>query len=268
MMMGKFCVAGPTRTESKDLAGIMITALVFDLDDTLYDEVDYCRSGFTVVAGLVSKLPKAPSAGQIFDTIWKHFASGNRKKTFNAALEELGIAYDERLIRQLVRAYRNHAPQITLPPDSKDVLEELSTKYTLGLLTDGFLPAQRLKVKAMGIEKYFRCILYTEQLGREFWKPSPVGFEKLLANLNVKPESAAYIADNAEKDFIAPNRLGFATIQIIRPARIHISTSQQPGAAAKHVIDRIGQLPALLDELARRPPATARRSAETSAGDG
>jgi len=224
----------------------MITAVVFDLDDTLYDEIEYCRSGFATVAGVVAKLPKVPAAGQIFDAIWKHFARGNRQKTFNTALEELGIAYDERLIRQLVRAYRNHDPQITLPADSRNVLEELSTKYTLALLTDGFLPAQRLKVKAMGIEKYFRCILYTEQLGREFWKPSQVGFEKLLTSLNVKPESAAYIAVNAKKDFIAPNRLGFLTIQVIRPARIHTATSPQPGAAAKHVIHNISQLPALL----------------------
>jgi len=253
MMLGKFCVVAPARTESKGPAEIMITAVVFDLDDTLYNEVDYCRSGFAAVAGAVAKLPNAPSAGQIFDAIWKHFGAGNRKKTFNAALEELGIAYDDRLIRQLVRAYRNHAPQIILPPDSRDVLEELHTEYTLALLTDGFLPAQRLKVKALRIEKYFRCILYTEQLGREFWKPSPVGFEKLLANLNVKPESAAYVADNEEKDFVAPNKLGFATIQVIRPARIHTSTSQQPGAAAKHVIHGISRLPALLDKVARRP---------------
>jgi putative hydrolase of the HAD superfamily len=250
-MLGKFCVVAPARTQSKGPAEIMITTVVFDLDDTLYDEVDYCRSGFATVAGVVAKLPKAPSAGQIFDALWKHFAGGNHKTTFNTALEELGIAYDDKTIQQLLRAYRNHSPQITLPPDSRDVLEELSTKYVLALLTDGFLPAQRLKVHALGIEKYFRCILYTEELGREFWKPSPVGFEKLLANLNVKPESAAYVADNAEKDFIAPNKLGFVTIQVIRPARIHTSTSPQPGVAAKYVIDSISRLPALLDRAAR-----------------
>jgi putative hydrolase of the HAD superfamily len=132
------------------------------------------------------------------------------------------------------------------------VLEELSAKYVLALLTDGFLPAQRLKVRALRIEKYFRCILYTEQLGREFWKPSPVSFEKLLANLNVKPESAAYVADNVEKDFTAPNKLGFVTIQIIRPARLHTESSQEAGPAAKHVIHSIRRLPALLDEFARR----------------
>jgi putative hydrolase of the HAD superfamily len=228
----------------------MITTVVFDLDDTLYDEIEYCRSGFAVVAEIAAELPNAPSAGQIFGAIWKHFTAGNRKKTFDAALDELGIAYDDRLIRLLVRAYRNHNPQITLPPDSRDVLEELSTKYTLALLTDGFLPAQRLKVHALGIEKYFRCILYTEQLGREFWKPSPVGFEKLLANLNVKAESAAYVADNAEKDFIAPNKLGFVTVQIIRLAHIHTESPPQPGTAAKYVIDGIRRLPALLDSAA------------------
>jgi len=227
----------------------MITTIVFDLDDTLYDEIDYCRSGFTVVAERVAKLPKAPSAGQIFDTIWKHFTAGNRKKTFNAALEELGISYDDRLIQKLIRAYRNHAPKIKLPQESRDVLEKLIAKYTLALLTDGFLPAQRLKVKALGIEKYFRCILYTELLGKQFWKPSPLGFERLLANLNIKSESAAYVADNEEKDFIAPNKLGFVTIQIVRPARIHSGSSEQPDAAAKYVIDRISQLPDLLERI-------------------
>jgi putative hydrolase of the HAD superfamily len=126
---------------------------------------------------------------------------------------------------------------------------QLSAKYTLALLTDGFLPAQQLKVCALGIEKYFRCILYTEQLGREFWKPSPVGFEKLIAALDATPETAAYVADNETKDFIAPNQLGLSTIQIIRPARIHTESSQHPDAAAGYIIDKISELPALLEML-------------------
>jgi FMN phosphatase YigB (HAD superfamily) len=28
----------------------MITTVIFDLDDTLYDEIDYCKSGFMAVA--------------------------------------------------------------------------------------------------------------------------------------------------------------------------------------------------------------------------
>ncbi len=227
----------------------MITTVVFDLDDTLYDEVEYCKSGFTSVSEFLAGLPAMPPAERLFDALWKQFETGNRTRTFNAALDELGIDYDDKLIQQLIYVYRNHDPKITLPQESGDVLSQLSSKFTLALLTDGFLPAQRLKVQALGLEKYFSCIIYTEQLGREFWKPSPVGFEKLMETLNVKPETMVYVADNQMKDFIAPNRLGFSTIQINRPAGLHSESSQGPGSEAQYTIRQIRQLPALLDKF-------------------
>lgn len=227
----------------------MITTVVFDLDDTLYDELDYCRSGFRAVAQSIADLPDAPSAKRIFDHLWKQFTAGNRTKTFNAALDDLGISYDDKIIEKLVKTYRNHKPKIKLPADSGKILRQLSKKYTLALLTDGFLPAQRLKVHALKIERYLKCIIYTEQLGRQFWKPSPAGFEKLIETLNAKPQNTACVADNQMKDFIAPNKLGFVTIQIIRPARIHTSTSDAPHAAAQYVIHKISRLPFLLGKL-------------------
>ena len=227
----------------------MITTVIFDLDDTLYNEIEYCKSGFAAVAEFLTDLPGERPAEHIFGIIWKHFAAGNHTKTFNAALEELAIDYDDNLINELVGIYRNHIPNIELPQDSRDVLCRLSTKYTLGLLTDGFLPAQRLKMQALGIEKYFKCIIYTEELGRTFWKPSPAGFEKILQNLKTKSENTVYIADNEKKDFIAPNKLGFVTIQLIRPARLHNNTCREPNAPAQHIIHQISQLPALLDGL-------------------
>jgi putative hydrolase of the HAD superfamily len=199
----------------------MITTVIFDLDDTLYDEVGYCRSGFT---------------------------AGNHTKTFNAALDDLRIDYDDKLIREMIKVYRNHVPKITLPPDSRDVLDQLSGKYTLAMLTDGFLPAQQLKTQVLGIEKYFKCIIYSEQFGRQFWKPSHVGFEKIMQTLKAEPKTTAYVADNEEKDFIAPNKLGFLTVQLIRPARIHTSTSTEPGAAPRCIITEISQLPPLLEK--------------------
>lgn len=227
----------------------MITTVIFDLDDTLYNEIEYCKSGFGAAAEFLTGLPDGQSAGDIFDIIWNHFTAGNHTNTFNAALDELAIDYDDNLIQKLVGIYRNHIPNIELPQDSKEVLNQLSGKYTLGLLTDGFLPAQRLKVQALGIEKYFKCIIYTEELGRRCWKPSTAGFEKILQVLKVNSENTVYIADNENKDFIAPNILGFATIQLIRPARLHNNTSAEQNAPAQHIIHQINRLPALLDEL-------------------
>ncbi|MHC4499717.1 MAG: HAD family hydrolase [Planctomycetota bacterium] len=227
----------------------MIKTVIFDLDDTLYDELDYCKSGFASVADFLAALPQSPPADRIFDSLWQQFSSGNHKTTFNAALDDLAITYDDDLVAKLVETYRNHLPKITLPPDSESVLNSLSDKFTLALLTDGFLPAQKLKVRALGIEKYFKSIVYSEQLGREFWKPSPVAFEKIMQDLNTTPPNTACVADNEKKDFIAPNQLGCTTIQLIRPSRIHTESSTDPHAAPRHIIQNITHLPPLLQNL-------------------
>ncbi|MHC4519195.1 MAG: HAD family hydrolase [Planctomycetota bacterium] len=224
----------------------MITAVVFDLDDTLYDEADYCRSGFQAVARFLVRFSTNACADDVFACLWGHFTAGNRTRTFNAALEELAIAPDEDLIRQLVELYRTHRPALTLPPDSRDVLEALKERYTLALLTDGFLPAQRLKVEALGIAAYFKTIVYTEELGRACWKPSPVGFERLIETLDIAPERMAYVGDNETKDFIAPNRLGMLTIQVRCPASLHTESSDHPDAPPRLRTDDIRRLPPLL----------------------
>jgi putative hydrolase of the HAD superfamily len=225
----------------------MITTVVFDLDDTLYDELDYCRSGFRAVARFLTRVVPLGCLDDVFTSIWTHFATGNRTRTFNAALDELGIAYDDRLIAQLVEVYRNHRPDIELPADSRRTLETLKATHTLALLTDGFLPAQRLKVQALGIEAWFKAIDYTEELGRACWKPSPAGFMRLLGILDVAPEHMVYVGDNETKDFIAPNQLGMLTVQLRRQARLHPAVAPPRAEATPRVrLDAIDQLPTLL----------------------
>ena len=224
----------------------MITTVIFDLDDTLYDEAEYCRSGFRAVSTLIAASSKTADSGRIFDTLWTQFSSGNRTKTFDSVLEQFKIPRSEQLIAELVKTYREHAPQISLPDDSRDTIRHLKEgRYKLALLTDGFLPAQQLKVKALGIEKDFDCIVYTEQLGRQFWKPSPAGFEKIMKDLAVQSAETVYVADNLEKDFVAPNRLGMMTVQMLRPARLHNIPAKGPDYTAQYVIRKISQLPDL-----------------------
>ncbi len=219
------------------------------MDDTLYDEVDYCNSGFAAVAAVISGHPNFPERKRLYDAFWQQFTSGNHTTTFDAALEQLSVSYDDQLIQKMVTIYRRHHPVITLPAETKEVLELLRKNYILGLVTDGFLPAQELKVQALGIEEYFESIVYTEQLGREFWKPSPVGFEKIIRKLHQKPENCAYVADNEQKDFMGPNKLGFQTIQLTRPNCLHTQPAAKPEDKADHVIQSLEQLPALLAGL-------------------
>ncbi len=231
----------------------MITTVIFDLDDTLYDEIDFCRSGFRAAAAYIAALSDAHSPEAVFATLWKCFITGDCGSTFNLALAELGIPCDGLLMHKLVEVYRTHTPTLTLPPESRAVLEDLKDRYTLGLLTDGYLPTQRLKVQALGIEHYFRAIMYTEELGREFWKPSPRGFEKLLEQLRARPEETVYVADNETKDFIAPNRMGLLTIQLLRPSGLYRQPSSLADATPKVKIGTLGELAGVLTRSVECP---------------
>jgi putative hydrolase of the HAD superfamily len=228
----------------------MITTVIFDMDDTLYDEVDYCRSGFRAVADFLADKYEA-YAEEAFDALWSEFCSGNHDRTFNAALDILNITYETEDVVSLVNLYRTHKPQISLPDESREILDLLASKYPLGLLTDGFLPAQELKVAALGIEKYFKHIVYTEKLGRQYWKPNPRGFEIILEKLQAKPETTVYIADNARKDFIGPNELKMHTIQLKRANKVHLLPAEDETAAPDEITDSIRKIPGILDKLAK-----------------
>jgi len=227
----------------------MITTVVFDLDDTLYDEIDFCRSGFRAAAEHIATLSDRYSPEAVFEALWESFITGDCGSTFNVTLQKLAIPFDLGVIGRLVEIYRTHRPALALPSESRRTLDQLAGRYTLGLLTDGYLPTQRLKVQALGIETYFRAIVYTEELGRECWKPSPVGFERLIELLDARPEQMAYVADNETKDFIAPNLLGMVTIQLVRPAGLYRQPSPLPHASPRLKIDRIDKLVNLLPRL-------------------
>ncbi|MBU1259560.1 MAG: HAD family hydrolase [Planctomycetes bacterium] len=226
----------------------MINCIAFDMDDTLYDEIDYYKSGFAVVAQTIADDFGLSGRG-VFDILWEIFNSGNYKTTLNAAAEKLGVVFDAAYIEKLVKVFREHKPDIKLSPESREVLESLKSRYKLGLITDGYLPAQEYKVKALTLEKFFDYIVYTEKLGREHWKPSPTAFEKLLAEFGVLANQCVYVGDNLKKDFLSPNQMGFKTVRIIRPKRIHLGQAPSKQAQPGYEIDSINKLPDLLKEI-------------------
>jgi putative hydrolase of the HAD superfamily len=193
---------------------------VFDLDDTLYPETQYCQSGFKAVAAELAKDRLADNQ-QLYERFLHHFNAGNRKKIFNDVLDEFSAQYDKNYIKKLVDLYRNHLPDINLPVESRNILDSLKGRVKLGLLTDGYMPAQKLKVKSLGIEDYFDIIVYTELLGREFWKPSCAGFEAIMAKDHFEPDQYLYIADNPAKDFVAPNKLGWRSVWLRSGKGVH-----------------------------------------------
>jgi putative hydrolase of the HAD superfamily len=189
----------------------MLKVIAFDLDDTLYPEREYVLSGFRSVAELARRRFKVED---FYLELVKTFSAGERMKSFNATFERLGIEYDETVIQDLIRHYRAHFPNIKLFDDAVLTLQQLRKKHHLALITDGYLQAQRNKVRALNIERFFEKIIYTDQYGKEYWKPSRFPFQMVMEYFSVEGNECAYVGDNMEKDFIGPNRLGWLTVQI------------------------------------------------------
>jgi putative hydrolase of the HAD superfamily len=230
----------------------MSTTIVFDLDDTLYLERDYARSGIRAVDAWARR---SLGLGELGTTATRLWNAGRRDRLFDAALAELGIRADRSTIAEMVSVYREHEPDIRLAPDAHDFLAS-DHDYALALISDGFSVAQHRKVDALDLARFgFDPIICTGDWGREFWKPHRRAFETVEAAHRGASNRFVYVADNPAKDFLAPRALGWATVQIDRPDAVHSRTPPSDGHRADTIIRSLHELtPARVEQLFDRVP--------------
>ena len=223
----------------------MIKLIIFDLDDTLYNEIDFVYGGFTEVAVFLSNKYEI-NKDILFKDMVEILNSQGRGKIFDYICEKYHF---EENIGNLVRIYRHHKPKIFLYNDAYEVLEKFKAKYKLGLITDGYKDTQWNKIKALNIEKYMDKIIVTDDYGKEYWKPSIRPFQMMLEYFNIKPEEAVYIGDNPNKDFLPCKELGINSIRIIRPIGDHMNTFLDEKHEANYNIKSLLELENILEEL-------------------
>lgn len=223
-------------------------ALIFDLDDTLYPEYEYVCSGMRAVSALLATVHRLNQA-TVFAELMAIFDGGVRGTVLDAWL--LGRNLErEPLLKEMIRAYREHEPDISLTEDTIGVLETLRRVCSLGILSDGNPHAQRLKIRALGLETLVDAVVLTGEIGPEAAKPSTVGFLKALEQLNGAANCAAYIADNPLKDFAGPRSLGMKTVRLIRPAGIYAEAEPPtPGYQADEIIYDMTELLEVVPQL-------------------
>lgn len=212
--------------------------IVLDLDDTLYLERDFARSGYAAVGRSLSHLLDADRFAEV---CYELLALGHRTDIFDRALDRLGIAPEARDIPAMVRTYRDHEPQIGLCPDTNSFLERFSDHYT-ALISDGPFATQAAKLRALGLEDRIDHCILTGGWEGDFGKPHPRAFREVAERSGHAPEEHVYIADNATKDFLAPNRMGWLTIQVIRPGRVHNDPPPTPEHAARLSVTGLANL--------------------------
>ena len=184
------------------------------MDDTLFPESEFVRSGFEEVDRY---LLKNLSINNFFPRAWKKFTSGNRGFIFNQVLQDINYDGDVGvLVNELVTIYREHIPSIELFDDAKWALEYYSKIAPLALLSDGYFNTQKNKVKSINIDAYFQEYYLTDQWGARYWKPSTFVFKKVEDDFKSFGNKFVYVSDNPAKDFVAPNQLGWDSIHIKR----------------------------------------------------
>ncbi|MGH2787272.1 MAG: HAD family hydrolase [Actinomycetota bacterium] len=198
---------------------------MFDLDDTLFLERDYVRSGFRAVgAWLEGRL----GIEGFFDRAWSAFEDGARGTIFNRALAEIGVDDSQELVSELVDVYRNHEPDIAMQADARPCLEGLEGRARLGLITDGPAASQRAKARALDVGRWIPELIFTEELGPGLAKPHPLAFEVIQARTGCSGSQCTYVADNPAKDFQAPKHLGWNTVRVRRDGGLHAFLESGP----------------------------------------
>jgi len=227
----------------------MLRAIVFDLDDTLYPERQYALSGFAAVADWAEG-PLGIPREQGYAELEAYFNDGVRGDTFNRWLKAHDLEPD-RWIPDMVKAYRDHTPSLEPYPETRDVLKTLADEYRLGLITQGHKPGQQRKLKALDLTEAFEAVVIMGEEDRTDWKPSKVPFQRLLAEMDLQGDQAAYIGDNPLKDFVGARQLGMLTIWVRRPEGEHVD-DLPPGPEYLAKIELL-DLNGLSDALEGRP---------------
>ncbi|MCX7955041.1 MAG: HAD family hydrolase [Bacteroidales bacterium] len=186
---------------------------VFDLDDTLYEELSFIKSGFKSVANYLSSKYRLPQ-DRVFHRLLEIFEQYGRGNTFDVLLSELGY-YSKKEVLKCIKIYRYHPPNIKLYEDSEYFLKKLSNEK-IYVVTDGNKYVQLNKAKYLGLNKYVKKIIPTRIYGIKYEKPSPFVFFKIAEWEKVTPANVVYFGDNPYKDFVGIKKHGFKTIRVLK----------------------------------------------------
>jgi len=155
------------------------------------------------------------------------------EKTFEA----MKVSFSQSLLERVAELYIQQLSTHTeLFEDTISVLEYLSSKYTLHIITNGFEHVQQRKLENSGIARFFKTVLTAEKIGVK--KPHPTIFLSAMKTAEVLPEHAMMIGDSLEADIQGALKLGMQAI--------HFNYHKEAYHEECLIIDRLSDLTNLL----------------------
>lgn len=236
--------------------GQKVRGVIFDLDDTLYPEIEYVKSGYNQVAEwLEDTMTKAgvhniPKAAEMSAKLWDLFMAG--KASIDILIQDLFDEYTPdkdslagmtciEMRKSALAVYRAQKPAINLYEGVPELIEKLQDMgVKVGIITDGRPEGQNNKLDALGLRKYVEDIIITDELGGVmFRKPCDIAFRIMQNRWGIPYEQLVYIGDNPAKDFLAPGQLGMQSVYVHNTEGIYYRGKADIGL---RTIDRISEL--------------------------
>lgn len=177
---------------------------IFDLDDTLFYEIDYLKSAY----GHIAKCIAAYTGVNYYQEMLARYYKG--ENVFQWIVDnctEVSFVNKEWLLKE----YREHIPDITLNEAVKSLLMQLSKlNIPCGIITDGRSITQRNKLKALGIAHLFTDVIISEEFGSE--KPDERNYHYFKTKYPGR--NFYFFGDNTRKDFLVPAKFGWQSFCI------------------------------------------------------
>lgn len=185
--------------------------IFFDLDRTLWD---FQKNSSETLIEILEKfsLSKVIKNEQEYlekynffnDNLWYNMKAGKIKKTalrherFRLLFDFYGIDEPD-LVEAVSRYYLNTAPAKTsLIPGTIGLLNYLSGKYKLYIISNGFYDVQLTKMISSGISRYFSKVFTSDIVGSA--KPKPDIFYYSLSSVNAKKAESLMVGDDPIND--------------------------------------------------------------------
>jgi len=198
--------------------------IFFDLDHTIWDFDRNAEEALHELYGIYGlKELGLDSADRFIETytrnnhkLWAEYHLGRitkeelREARFKQTFLQLGMN-PEIIPAGFEDAYVKLCPTKTnLFPDAHETLEYLSAKYTLHLISNGFLESTTIKIGGTDIGKYFENVIISEVVG--YNKPHKGIFEHAVNLAGATIEESLMIGDSLEADIYGALNFGMDAI--------------------------------------------------------
>jgi len=207
--------------------------IFFDLDHTLWD---FERNAEETKREMFEELRLKERGISSYDTFREEYVIINQAlwalyredkiekddlnfRRFHDTLCVFGI--DDRILgEEMAKAFIEGITSKTyLFPYTRELLDYLSPKYPLHIITNGFEEVQYGKLKNSGLGKYFTTVITSEAAGSK--KPDPEIFRYALKEAGAHAFESLMIGDDLEVDMAGARQLGIDQLYVNHDRKQH-----------------------------------------------